>query len=165
MPNSGLHLFPLLLSLVFLLGAEGCASKKVPPADLITPDQDSAELYDPMNPQAFALQEGTNAVSPAAYSPDGLTPEDEEISVKGSGNSMGDPAVIRGVFSRLGKMEVENDFISEKLGKEGEDWKTLDVSVIKSGGRTFEVIKTEGLKGQGARQFYFDVTEYADSWE
>ena len=48
MPNISVLLLFIFSS--FLLSS--CWKENVPPADLITPDQDSAELYDPMNPEA-----------------------------------------------------------------------------------------------------------------
>ncbi len=113
----------LLLASCLLIS---CRQEKVPPADLITPDQESAELIDPMNPEAFA-----------DYDPEaGLAPEDPIPEVKGPGSSLSSPAVITGVFTRLGKMEAESDFISEKLGKEGEDWKIKSTSVRSMGSKT-----------------------------
>ena len=166
MPRFGLKLFFPFLALFLLLGIFGCSTKKVPPADLITPDQDSAELFDPMNPSAFAVDGESNAYqSQNISSKDGLTPDVEEISVTGSGASLSEPAVIKGVYSRLGKMDAENDFISEKLGKEGRDWKTKSVSSQNVGTRKCEIITVENIKEQSERSFYFDITEYSDSWE
>lgn len=149
MPKKSVLLF-LLAS--FLLVS--CRQENVPPADLITPDQDSAELYDPMHPEAFA----------EANPEDGLTPEDPLPEVKGPGSSLSSPAVITGVFTRLGKMEAESDFISEKLGKEGEDWKIKSTSVRPMGSKTLEEIIVE-KKGNAQSAFYFDITEYENSWQ
>lgn len=156
MPNFRHNRTPLIFALALLFGLAGCTPEKVPPADLITPDQDSAELVDPMNPQDFA--EGSSSDSA------GLTPQ-EEITVTGSGSSLGDPAVIKGVYSRLGKMEAENDFITEKLGKEGSVWKTKSVSTQSAGAKTCELVTVEVLADHSVRIFYFDITEYSDSWE
>ena len=131
-----------------------CRQENVPPADLITPDQDSAELYDPMHPEAFA----------EANPEDGLTPEDPLPEVKGNGTSLNAPAIITGVFTRMGKMEAESDFISEKLGKEGEDWKIKSSSIRTMGSKTCEEIVVE-TKGNSNSTFYFDITEYENSWQ
>ena len=149
MPKKSVLLF-LLAS--FLLVS--CRQESVPPADLITPDQDSAELYDPMHPEAFAE---TNPE-------DGLTPEDPLPEVSGTGSSLSSPAVITGVFTRMGKMEAESDFISEKLGKEGEDWKIKNTSVRPMGCKTLEEVTVE-TKGNTRSVFYFDITEYENSWQ
>jgi len=138
----------LLLPLFCLILFCGCKKEHVPPADLITPDQDSAELSDPMAP--------TDA--------QGLTAEDPLPEVRGDGSSLSSPAVVTGVFSRLGKMEAENDFISARLGKEGESWKVKDSSVRRSGNRSVEIISVE-TAGGGAQNFYFDITEYESSWQ
>ncbi|MBO7435475.1 hypothetical protein J6U76_05745 [bacterium] len=158
MPSFGHNRLSLIFALALLFGLAGCSPKKVPPADLITPDQDSAELVDPMHPGDFGL--GEDPVSDSS----GLTPQ-EEVTITGSGSSLGDPAIIKGVYSRLGKMEAENEFISEKLGKEGEDWKTKSVSVQNAGAKTCESVTVEVTKDQSVRIFYFDITEYSDSWE
>ena len=150
MPNKSALLLLILSS--FLLSS--CWKEKVPPADLITPDQDSAELYDPMHPEAFL------EVNPE----DGLTPEDPLPEVKGNGTSLNAPAVITGVFTRMGKMEAESDFISEKLGKEGEDWKIKSSSIRTMGSKTCEEIVVE-TKGNSNSTFYFDITEYENSWQ
>ncbi|MBP5627906.1 hypothetical protein J6X96_07080 [bacterium] len=149
MPKKSVLLF-LLAS--FLLVS--CRQESVPPADLITPDQDSAELYDPMHPEAFA----------EANPEDGLTPEDPLPEVSGPGSSLSSPAVIKGVFTRMGKMEAESDFISEKLGKEGEDWKIKNTSVRPVGCKTLEEVTVE-TKGNTQSVFYFDITEYENSWQ
>lgn len=149
MPKKSVLLF-LLAS--FLLVS--CRQESVPPADLITPDQDSAELYDPMHPEAFA----------EANPEDGLTPEDPLPEVSGPGSSLSSPAVITGVFTRMGKMEAESDFISEKLGKEGEDWKIKNTSVRPVGCKTLEEVTVE-TKGNTQSVFYFDITEYENSWQ
>ena len=149
MPKKSVLLF-LLAS--FLLVS--CRQESVPPADLITPDQDSAELYDPMHPEAFA----------EANPEDGLTPEDPLPEVSGPDSSLSSPAVIKGVFTRMGKMEAESDFISEKLGKEGEDWKIKNTSVRPVGCKTLEEVTVE-TKGNTQSVFYFDITEYENSWQ
>ena len=131
-----------------------CGQEKVPPADLITPDQDSAELVDPMHPEAFL----------DANPEDGLTPEDPLPEVKGPGSSLSSPAVITGVFTRLGKMEAESEFISEKLGKEGKDWNIKSTSVRAMGSKTLEEVVVE-TKGNTQNTFYFDITEYENSWQ
>lgn len=149
MPKKSVLLLLLTSSLLV-----SCRQEKVPPADLITPDQESAELVDPMNPEAFA-----------DYDPEaGLTPEDPIPEVKGPGSSLSSPAVITGVFTRLGKMEAESDFISEKLGKEGEDWKIKNTSVRPMGSKTLEEVSVE-TKGNTQSVFYFDITEYENSWQ
>ncbi|MBR5624045.1 hypothetical protein IKW72_03435 [bacterium] len=158
MPSFRHYLPFLLFALALTAGLDGCSSEKLPPADLITPDQDSAELVDPMNPQDFAAGENSGSES------SGLTPQ-EEITITGSGSSLGDPAVIKGVYTRLGKMEAENDFITEKLGKEGSGWKTKSVSGQSVGERKCELVTVEVLPDQSVRIFYFDITEYSDSWE
>ncbi|MBO4553428.1 hypothetical protein J5754_03360 [bacterium] len=150
MPNISVLL--LLIFSSFLLSS--CWKENVPPADLITPDQDTAELYDPMNPEAYE----------EANPEDGLTPEDPLPEVKGNGTSLSSPAVITGVFTRMGKMEAESDFISEKLGKEGEDWKIKSTSVRNMGNKTCEEVTVE-TKGNTQSIFYFDITEYENSWQ
>ena len=62
-------------------------------------------------------------------------------------------------------LPVQIDFISEKLGKEGRDWKTKSVSSQNVGTRKCEIITVENIKEQSERSFYFDITEYSDSWE
>ena len=149
MPNISVLL--LLIFSSFLLSS--CWKEKVPPADLITPDQESAELYDPMHPEAFQ-----------DIDQDGLTTEDPIPEVKGNGTSLSSPAVITGVFTRMGKMEAESDFISEKLGKEGKDWKIKSTSVRNMGNKTCEEVTVE-TKGNAQSIFYFDITEYENSWQ
>lgn len=149
MPKKSVLLLLILSS--FLLSS--CWKEKVPPADLITPDQESAELYDPMHPEAFQ-----------DIDQDGLTPEDPIPEVKGNGTSLSSPAVITGVFTRMGKMEAESDFISEKLGKEGKDWKIKTTSVKNMGNKTCEEVTVE-TKGNAQSIFYFDITEYENSWQ
>lgn len=149
MPNISVLLLLILSS--FLLSS--CWKEKVPPADLITPDQESAELYDPMHPEAFQ-----------DIDQDGLTTEDPIPEVKGNGTSLSSPAVITGVFTRMGKMEAESDFISEKLGKEGKDWKIKTTSVRNMGNKTCEEVTVE-TKGNAQSIFYFDITEYENSWQ
>ena len=149
MPKKSILLLLILSS--FLLSS--CWKEKVPPADLITPDQESAELYDPMHPEAFQ-----------DIDQDGLTTEDPIPEVKGNGTSLSSPAVITGVFTRMGKMEAESDFISEKLGKEGKDWKIKTTSVKNMGNKTCEEVTVE-TKGNAQSIFYFDITEYENSWQ
>ena len=147
MPKKSVLLLLILSS--FLLSS--CWKENVPPADLITPDQESAELYDPMHPEAFQ-----------DIDQDGLTTEDPIPEVKGNGTSLSSPAVITGVFTRMGKMEAESDFISEKLGKEGKDWKIKTTSVRNMGNKTCEEVTVE-TKGNAQSIFYFDITEYENS--
>ena len=149
MPKKSVLLLLILSS--FLLSS--CWKEKVPPADLITPDQESAELYDPMHPEAFQ-----------DIDQDGLTTEDPIPEVKGNGTSLSSPAVITGVFTRMGKMEAESDFISEKLGKEGKDWKIKTTSVRNMGNKTCEEVTVE-TKGNAQSIFYFDITDYENSWQ
>ncbi|MBR6463636.1 hypothetical protein IKS73_10905 [bacterium] len=149
MPKKSVLLLLILSS--FLLSS--CWKENVPPADLITPDQESAELYDPMHPEAFQ-----------DIDQDGLTTEDPIPEVKGNGTSLSSPAVITGVFTRMGKMEAESDFISEKLGKEGKDWKIKTTSVRNMGNKTCEEVTVE-TKGNAQSIFYFDITEYENSWQ
>ena len=61
-------------------------------------------------------------------------------------------------------MEAESDFISEKLGKEGEDWKIKSTSVRNMGNKTCEEVTVE-TKGNAQSIFYFDITEYENSWQ
>ena len=149
MPNISVLL--LLIFSSFLLSS--CWKENVPPADLITPDQESAELYDPMHPEAFQ-----------DIDQDGLTTEDPIPEVKGNGTSLSSPAVITGVFTRMGKMEAESDFISEKLGKEGKDWKIKSSSIRNMGSKTCEEVIVE-TKENAQSIFYFDITEYENSWQ
>ena len=61
-------------------------------------------------------------------------------------------------------MEAESDFISEKLGKEGEDWKIKSTSVRSMGSKTLDEVIVE-TKGNTQSVFYFDITEYENSWQ
>ena len=149
MPKS----FPLFLALcLFFLPA--CKDEHVPPADLITPDEDSAELVDPMNPGAYRDD----------IDEEGLTKEEPPPEVKGDGTSISSPAVITGVFSRLGKMEAESDHISSRLGKEGEAWSVKTTFMQTSGNRSIEVVTVSTSSG-ATQNFYFDITEYENSWQ
>ena len=149
MPKS----FPFLLALC-LLFLPACKDEHVPPADLITPDEDSAELIDPMNPGAFNGETDEQ----------GLTKEDPLPEVKGDGSSISSPAIITGVFSRLGKMEAESDHISARLGKEGEAWSVKTTFLQTSGNRSIEVVTVSTSSG-AVQNFYFDITEYENSWQ
>ena len=77
----------------------------------------------------------------------------------GTGDTYEDAVIIKGAKNQKQGVEAEYAFISEKHGERGSDWDVVAQSLMKEGGKAYDMIEIELKPDKGKRYYYFDMTE------
>ncbi|NHJ14514.1 MAG: hypothetical protein EAX95_12615 [Candidatus Thorarchaeota archaeon] len=80
-------------------------------------------------------------------------------SYSGSGKTLEDPIVISDVESHFEAIAAEYEFLDQKYGRRGVDWRLVRQSLLGQDGKQIDQMEIE-VTGHGELTYYFDITEY-----
>lgn len=80
-----------------------------------------------------------------------------------SGDSYEEAVKITGVQKQSQGVEAEDNWIAQKHGVEGKDWKIAARAKIKEEGKVYDMIEISLISDSSMRIYYFDVSDF--SWK
>jgi hypothetical protein len=86
-------------------------------------------------------------------------PQGQKVKFEGgAGGSREDAVVIQGALDLKEGVRAEYDFISDKYGKKGKDWKVKSQTQIREDGKIYDMIEMEIIANQETHYYYFDIS-------